>query len=110
MSEEPLFDPSLKKRKPKKVAFTEDPLGPDADPTAPAPESIDGTTINGDPVDLGPTTAHERMKEEKDKPANDDYASMFGDIKKKKKKKIPMDFVRLSLVSEFSTRMRGSHE
>ena len=94
MSEEPLFDPSLKKRKPKKVAFTEDPLGPDADPTAPAPDSIDGTTINGDPVDLGPTTAHERMKEEKDKPASDDFASMFGDIKKKKKKKIPMDFVR----------------
>ncbi|KIJ91226.1 hypothetical protein K443DRAFT_504273 [Laccaria amethystina LaAM-08-1] len=93
MSEEPLFDPSLKKRKKKTVAFTEDPLGADADPTAPPPESIDGTTINGDPVDLGPTTAHERMKEEKDKPADDDFKAMFGDIKKKKKKKeIPMDF------------------
>ena len=97
MSEEPLFDPSLKKRKPKKVAFTEDPLGPDADPTAPAPDSIDGTTINGDPVDLGPTTAHERMKEEK--PVDDDFKAMFGDLKKKRRKKdIPMDFVRFSLV------------
>lgn len=93
MSEEPLFDPSLKKRKKKTVAFTEDPLGADADPTAPPPDSIDGTTINGDPVDLGPTTAHERMKEEKEKPADDDFKTMFGDIKKKKKKKeIPMDF------------------
>ncbi|KAF9011742.1 domain found in IF2B/IF5-domain-containing protein [Cyathus striatus] len=89
MSEEPLFDPSLKKRKKKTVAFTEDPLGPDADPTAPAPETIDSTTISGDAVDLGPTTAHERMKEG----AEDDFKSMFGDLKKKKKKKeIPMDF------------------
>jgi translation initiation factor 2 subunit 2 len=88
MSEEPLFDPSLKKRKKKTVAFTEDPLGPEADPTAPAPETIDSTTISGDAVDLGPTTAHERMKEG----AEDDFKSMFGDLKKKKKKKeIPMD-------------------
>ena len=37
-SEEPLFDPTLKKKKKKKVvAFSEDPLGADADPTTPAP-------------------------------------------------------------------------
>lgn len=104
---EPLFDPSLKKRKKKQVAFTEDPLGPDADPTAPAPDSIDTRTTSGDVVDLGPTTAHEAMKrgasEETDAPADDapadapadaaaDPAALFGDLKKKKKKKeIPMD-------------------
>jgi len=31
----------------------------------------------------------------KDKPADDDFKAMSGDIKKKKKKEIPMDFVRL---------------
>ncbi|KAG6819780.1 hypothetical protein H0H93_008695 [Arthromyces matolae] len=88
-TEEPLFDPSLKKRKKKTVAFTEDPLGPDADPTAPAPESIDPTTVNGDTVDLGPKTAHELIKSTDD---DDDFKSMFGDLKKKKKKKeIPLD-------------------
>ena len=76
-SEEPLFDPSLKKKKKKKtVAFTEDPLGADADPTTPAPLEDDDAP-----------TAHERMKQsdlEKDNEA-----------KKKKKKEIPMDLVRL---------------
>jgi len=95
MPDEPLFDPSLKKRKKKTVAFTEDPLGPEADPTAPAPETIDSTTVNGDPVDLGPTTAHEAMmagQEKKDE--NDEFKAMFGDLKKKKKKKeIPLDLV-----------------
>ncbi|THV02258.1 translation initiation factor [Dendrothele bispora CBS 962.96] len=98
MSEEPLFDPSLKKRKKKVVAFNEDPLGPDADPTTPAPETIENITTNGEAVDLGPTTAHEQMKnalEEsgKDKSKeDDDLKAMFGDLKKKKKKKdIPMD-------------------
>ncbi|KAF9460385.1 translation initiation factor [Collybia nuda] len=97
-SEEPLFDPSLKKRKKKQVAFTEDPLGAEADPTAPAPDTIDSTTLNGDAVDLGPATAHERMKANGDEGAekkkeDDDFKAMFGDIKKKKKKKeIPMDF------------------
>lgn len=96
-SEEPLFDPSLKKRKKKAVAFTEDPLGADADPTAPAPDTIDNTTTTGEAVDLGPTTAHEQMKmngEEGTKDENEDYKAMFGDLKKKKKKKeIPMDLV-----------------
>ena len=96
MSEEPLFDPSLKKRKKKIVAFTEDPLGADADPTAPAPETIDSTTTNGESVDLGPTTAHEQMLRNVDD-KEDDFKSMFGDVKKKKKKKeIPLDLVRIT--------------
>jgi translation initiation factor 2 subunit 2 len=104
-SEEPLFDPSLKKRKKKIVAFSEDPLGPEADPTTPAPTSIDNTTTNGDVVDLGPTTLHERMSqsqregEEKEKGDEDEFKAMFGDMKKKKKKKeIPLDFVRAHLI------------
>ncbi|EIM87356.1 uncharacterized protein STEHIDRAFT_121002 [Stereum hirsutum FP-91666 SS1] len=105
-SEEPLFDPSLKKRSKKKtVAFSEDPLGADADPTTPAP-AIDDST-----VDLGPKTVHEQMKEngigagadedaeaqkskkEKDTAKEEDeFKAMFGDLKKKKKKKdIPLD-------------------
>ncbi|KAF7294968.1 Translation initiation factor [Mycena indigotica] len=92
MAEEtPMFDPSLKKRKKKTVQFTVDPLGADADPTAPAPETIESTTTDGTVVDLGPTTSHERMKETK--PAEEeDLKAMFGDLKKKKKKKeIPLD-------------------
>ncbi len=98
-SEEPLFDPSLKKRKKKKVDFFEDPLGAEADPTKPAPETIDSTTVNGERVDLGPTTAHEMMSEaksEKKGKEEEDYKAMFGDMKKKKKKKdIRLDFVSL---------------
>ncbi|KIK96896.1 hypothetical protein PAXRUDRAFT_825493 [Paxillus rubicundulus Ve08.2h10] len=102
-SEEPLFDPSLKKRKKKTVAFTEDPLGADADPTIPAPTTIENTTTSGDAVDLGPTTAHEQIKRgqsaeggdiEADEPKEeDDFKAMFpeGLKKKKKKKDIPMD-------------------
>jgi len=92
-----LFDPSLKKKK-KIVGFIEDPLGADADPTKPAPETIDNTTINGVAVDLGPTTAHELMKgssadSNKANEEEQDFKAMFGDLKKKKKKKeIPMDF------------------
>ncbi|KAL1718677.1 domain found in IF2B/IF5-domain-containing protein [Schizophyllum commune] len=96
MSEEPLFDPSLKKKKKKAVAFTEDPLGAEADPTTPAPDTIDSTTTGGDAVDMGPTTAHEQMKlngEPEKKSEDDEFKAMFGDLKKKKKKKeIPMDF------------------
>lgn len=95
-SEEPLFDPSLKKKKKKKaVAFYEDPLGADADPTTPAPPLED---------DEAPVTVHEQMKQsalengdeaEKEK-GEDDVKAMFGDIKKKKKKKeIPMDLVHI---------------
>ena len=103
MSEEPLFDPSLKKRKKKTVAFSEDPLGADADPTTPAPAEIDNVTASGDAVDMGPTTMHEQMKQngikgegldDGDKKEDDDFKAMFGDLKKKKKKKeIPLDLV-----------------
>lgn len=104
MADEPLFDLSLKKRKKKNVVFIEDPLGADADPTKPAPETIDSTTINGEAVDLGPSTAHELMKgsSEDSTPSKngkdeEDFKAMFGDMKKKKKKKeIPMDLVRFS--------------
>jgi len=101
MSGEPLFDPSLKKRsKKKQVAFSEDPLGADADPTVPAP-SFDDTTPSGDVVDLGPKTVHEQMKQSEadgddvaSEPKEDDFKAMFGDLKKKKKKKeIPLDLV-----------------
>lgn len=90
-TEEPLFDPSLKKRKKKKVIFDEDPLGVDGaeepeTPAAPAaPEAAPGPSIlkpaetNGEP------------------PIEEDFNAMFGDLKKKKKKKeIPLD---LDLVS-----------
>lgn len=100
-TEEPLFDPSLKKRKKKTVAFTEDPLGADADPTTPAPTTIDTHTTDGSAVDLGPTTLHEQMKRNQDAQNDDaagegkeadDFKSMFPDgLKKKKKKDIPMD-------------------
>ena len=105
-SEAPLFDPSLKKRKKKQVAFSEDPLGPEADPTAPAPETIDSHTLNGDAVDLGTTTLHEQMKQSRsgfidgeegsgEKKDEDEFQAMFGDMKKKRKKKeIPIDLVR----------------
>jgi len=98
MASDSLFDPSLKKRKKKQVAFSEDPLGADADPTNPAPTSIDNTTANGEAVDLGPTTAHEQMSQngraENGDEAKKDEDDMFADMKKKKKKKkeIPMDF------------------
>ncbi|KAJ7063265.1 eukaryotic translation initiation factor 2 beta [Mycena amicta] len=93
MADEPMFDPSLKKRKKKTVQFIVDPLGADVDPTAPAPDTIESTTTDGTVVDLGPTTTHERMKENGAPPAEeDDLKAMFGDLKKKKKKKeIPLD-------------------
>lgn len=103
MSEEPLFDPSLKKRKKKQVAFSEDPLGADADPTTPAPTTIDNVTANGDTVDMGPTTMHEQLAQNggsapagADDEMKVDEDAMFADLKKKKKKKkdIPMDLVR----------------
>ena len=89
-SEEPLFDPSLKKKKKKKaVAFSEDPLGADADPTTPAPPVEDPDA---------PATVHEQMRQndshvDEEKKEEEDVNAMFGDLKKKKKKKIPMDLV-----------------
>ena len=96
MSEEPLFDPSLKKKsKKKQVAFSEDPLGPEADPTQPAPDVIDNRTTNGEVVDMGLTTAHEQIAKQQSGEADDDFKAMFGDVKKKKKakKEIPLDLV-----------------
>jgi translation initiation factor 2 subunit 2 len=108
MSEEPLFDPSLKKRsKKKQVAFSEDPLAAEADPTVPAGD-FDLTTTSGEVVDLGPKTVHEQMKQSVDDGAeengndakeDDDFKAMFGDLKKKKKKKeIPLDLVCCTLL------------
>jgi translation initiation factor 2 subunit 2 len=91
MSEAPLFDPTLKKKKKKKVvAFNEDPLGADADPTYAAASEAAASA----------PTIHEQMKtngsaaEQETAPAPaDDEMAMFGELKKKKKKKIPMDLV-----------------
>lgn len=94
MSEEPLFNPTLKKKpKKKQVAFSEDPLGPDADPTQPAPDVIDNRTTNGEAVDMGPTTAHEQIAKQQSGEPEDEFKAMFGDLKKKKKlkKEIPLD-------------------
>ena len=106
MSEEPLFDSSLKKKsKRKQVAFSEDPLGADADPTQPAPDVIDNRTINGEAVDMGLTTAHEQIAKQQNGEPDDDFKPMFGDVKKKKKpkKEIPLDLVRAiaSIVTTF---------
>jgi len=98
--EEPLFDPSLKKRKKKKqVAFNEDPLGPDgadddekAVEAVPSPAAVPGPSILKETPP--PVSAQEEVAAEK---KEDDFDAMFGDLKKKKKKKaIPMD---LELVS-----------
>lgn len=116
-AEEPLFDPSLKKRKKKTVAFTEDPLGPEADPTTPAPTTIESTTTGGDAVDLGPATVHEQMKRNQtaedgdaDQKQDDEFKSMFPDgLKKKKKKKdIPMDLVCLAVPIAYNTSHRST--
>jgi translation initiation factor 2 subunit 2 len=90
MSEEPLFDPSLKKKKKKTVAFSQDPSE-----SQPAP--FDDHAANGDALDLGPTTVHERTKAGEEKNEDDEFKAMFGDLKKKKKKKeIPLDLVSVS--------------
>jgi len=106
MSEEPLFDPSLKKKSRKKqVAFSEDPLGADADPTQPAPDVIDNRTTNGEAVNMGTTTAHEQIAKQQSGETDDDFKAMFGAVKKKKKakKEIPFDIVRVitSIIQPF---------
>lgn len=83
-SEDPInmFADMKKKKKKKVVAFSEDPLGADADPTYPPPEPLE------DPS-LGPPTAHERALQTGPEPAaeEEDVKALFGDLKKKKKKK-----------------------
>ena len=68
--------------------------------------TIDDVATNGDAVDMGPKTVHEQMAqngraaegENGDKKEDEDFKAMFGDLKKKKKKKdIPMDLVRVSI-------------
>ncbi|KZO99130.1 hypothetical protein CALVIDRAFT_544573 [Calocera viscosa TUFC12733] len=71
-SEEPLFDPSIKKKKKPKVSFSEDPLGADAD-------------------DLEPT--HAPIKEADETPTGEE-TNMFDGMKKKKKKKVSIEGVR----------------
>lgn len=83
-----MFDPSLKKRKPKKktVVFNEEPEGPSVPAAAPAAEP--GPSILKSPVVPQEEAAAPAAVEEKPK---DDFG--FGDLKKKKKKKeIPLDF------------------
>jgi len=77
----------------KKVVFSEDPLGAEADPTQPAPDVIDNRTTNGETVDMGTTTAHEQIAKQQSAEADDDFKAMFGDLKKKKKlkKEIPLN-------------------
>ncbi|KAF8510195.1 eukaryotic translation initiation factor 2 beta [Hysterangium stoloniferum] len=93
--DEPLFDPSLRKRKKKTVAFSEDPLGADADPTTPAPptEAGDATpTVHEQMVQNGGTGVETGTGAERAQKEDDDFKAMFGDMKKKKKKKeIPAD-------------------
>lgn len=105
---EPLFDPTLKKKKKKKtVAFNEDPLGADADPTyenaVPAP-TVHEQTREVEP--LKSAIVNVDRVEEKEKVDEVDELSLagFGDLKKKKKKKdIPLDFVRYCLILLFFT-------
>ena len=106
------FDPSLKKKKKKKtVAFSEDPLGADADPTTPAPPLDEA-----DPA-LGPATMHEQMKHsengrEVEAAVEDGMVDDFSDLKKKKKKKkeIPMDLVSGRVVFVFWLCGMRSHD
>jgi len=94
MSEEPLFDPTLKKKKKKKaVAFNEDPLGAEADPTyeAAAEAAANAPTVH-EQMKVNGSIENGKVEEESvPAPPEDDFATF--DLKKKKKKKIPMDLV-----------------
>lgn len=98
-SEDPMsmFADMKKKKKKKAVVFNEDPVAPEPDPSYPPKEPIH------DPS-LGPVTSHEAAIEsgagdvnvnnvaEATAGAEDDVKAMFGDLKKKKKKKeLPLD-------------------
>ncbi|KAF9512481.1 hypothetical protein BS47DRAFT_1062391 [Hydnum rufescens UP504] len=73
-AEEPLFDPSLKKKKKKKaVAFDEELLGVDSNANAPTP-----SLGNDGPAEAGQATS-------------DSLLADFSDLKKKKKKKATFD-------------------
>lgn len=101
-SEDPMsmFADMKKKKKKKVVVFNEDPVAPEPDPSYPLNEPVH------DPS-LGPATAHETAIEagagdvnvaEAPQQGEDDVKAIFGDLKRKKKKKeLPLD----SLVSRF---------
>lgn len=90
-ADEPLFDPSLKKKKPKKkqVVFNEEPEPP-KETRDPSPVPTPGPSILKPSSEEAPV---EPAEEKKEKAPVDDFG--FGDLKKKggKKKKIPIDFV-----------------
>jgi translation initiation factor 2 subunit 2 len=92
-SEDPMsmFADMKKKKKKKAVVFNEDPVASEPDPSYPPSEPVH------DPA-LGPATAHEAAIETgaddvnvaeaaSAPPAEDDVKAMFGDLKKKRKKK-----------------------
>jgi translation initiation factor 2 subunit 2 len=98
-SEDPMsmFADMKKKKKKKAVVFNEDPVASEPDPSYPPKEPINDSS-------LGPVTAHEAAIEsgtgdvnvnivaEAAVGAEDDVKAMFGDLKKKKKKKeLPVD-------------------
>ncbi|KAF8333103.1 domain found in IF2B/IF5-domain-containing protein [Cantharellus anzutake] len=85
--EEPLFDPSLKKKKKKKaVAFSEDSLGVDGGAEAPTDEGPSSLLAPAPTIDAGA-------------PPTDD----FSDLKKKKKKKATFDLDELESALDSST-------
>ena len=98
-SEDPMsmFADMKKKKKKKAVVFNEDPVASEPDPAYPPKEPIHHPS-------LGPSTAHEAAIEAGAGEVNvnnvaeaaagpeDDVKAMFGDLKKKKKKKeLPID-------------------
>ena len=98
-SEDPMnmFADMKKKKKKKAVVFNEDPIASEPGPSYPPKEPIHYPS-------LGPATAHEAAIEsgagdvdvnnvgEAAAGAEDDVKAMFGDLKKKKKKKeLPID-------------------
>ncbi|KIO24107.1 hypothetical protein M407DRAFT_244564 [Tulasnella calospora MUT 4182] len=94
-ADEPMFDPSLKKKKPKKkqVVFNEEPAPePPKETRDPSPVPTPGPSIlkpSSEEAAIGADAGEE--KREKAAAVPDDFG--FGDLKKKKKKKeIPLDF------------------
>lgn len=93
-----MFDPSLKKKKPKKkqVVFNEEPAEPPKETRDPSPVPTPGPSIlKPSSEDVAVPEAVEERKEKAGVP--EDLG--FGDLKKKKRKeKIPLDFVRRSFL------------
>ncbi|KAF8309659.1 hypothetical protein DL93DRAFT_2062727 [Clavulina sp. PMI_390] len=100
MSEEPLFDVTLKKKKKKAVAFNEDPLGVEGG--APAPTFL--TVRACLPMFVSPVLLDRTLStsNDPDEPAAADAAPTgdFSDLKKKKKKRATFDIDALEAPSE----------